>query len=1386
MPSVYGALKTNKLVVQGRGSVNGNDVTMDVAEDTFMMKMGEDTLLTVAPDGVSDINDAGSNGPSTLTIAKPTVFEGDVEVKGNLIANTAYDHTHPSFTLSASSVVGIDAKYDEVAFKTPGNHDKQSTGVVVEGLPKVAFVGISPLQGFHLPQGASKPVYDQYSETLAQVVNERNDSFALGYDFTKVDADAKYILFDLGSVDLFGYILQNAASAADPAGPLSEAALDAVVENLFQAWVATIGMFTSMMGKVVMCVTSHYTHDPTNPEYNMYGLAPLFVATEDKLDAKKQEYCTANNLAQFDMKAAILSAPDVASFYTESLAWVPAPGSEMYKDPGHLNSAGYAFLNTKYYEFLYPILSAAPKQQYVVTTADIVEEPQLPPEMLNMTVNTTYNIDAFGLGDGPRANQEMADQDGDFYIAKNGVGVFVTPSFGKIHIIMKSNTPSVASKRSLAYSVIDPTGAFSWCDAQINKSNGMCYVHSGEMNFSGTTPTPAPGDKMLKILDLEEASTGAHPKIKTLWGGDWDRTNSALYNLFVPYFTDENGNPTTAEIDPSNVDVSGNIVKGTIDDAFDFMAGKSIYIDAHSIKVDSVNNLLYFAGLSFQSGVLPKCVSDSLMKLFGTFYFTGGVWAFDIDPNTEYQGKPCSENPKFLGIVGAGVTIPQRKGTEVSGAVEGTSVTLTAWASNPISKGPFYHHDLRPFSKDGRNYLALPGTPSSTGFTIDEEMDKIMWPCYIADVTDIKSGTFPTSYIIPPVPSFLSEPIAGTPDASGNYKLWPATIVPYLHDIAINADGSALYLNFEKAYFGTPAPRDIVEKWYTRTDSTGFSLNEYMPIMIYDISNLNNTQYKGVLINERKRLERKANGLSLGNYQHNIVTTKVGSREYLLQAQVSQGCNVFDITPPAPVPPNTDLVVTMYTTAWASEIGYTLLKDDVEILRIEEGSMPNSGHSPIILKIDDMPGGTFVGDYKLVCTDSYGDGWNGTKLMLQIERGTLKDITLATGALQETVFSYDGTEFEKTSGSGTAGLVPEGGIYAPKHLGFVDVHLMADKFPSLGKATDSAGRGRAGWGVTPTSYGTVLVSNDIEMVELEWNSAVDVAIADSDCRSVEAILPRVSKPASITGLHAGSETYHPMMVSHIDRESNIALLSFTDSFTSSSVATLDSSGTIFKSLTMDGNIVLTKDVSKISESLDNDLVNIKKTYKTTDPYTNQLKVYEKAPGVNYIKTQLLATDGFLVNESSSNGTVIMNSAGNVYGMVNTDNAVISASTISTVVSGKRVPMLGVIGSKMSSAARASMGNKYSSSAGYFISGKTSDLPSDLNGAVLTHVDGVKVGGSGATIYSVLSGKSAHESVPIKYSKLDGGNLVEVTADVTLKFRPVYREEWEYFYENTYM
>ena len=118
MPVTNGKLKTNTLVLQGHGSAIGKDVSMNIVNDEFTMKMGDDILLTVGHE------DADLHGNSTetetetkLTINKHTLFTSNVEIEGNVEVEE-----NASFHKDVTVMGNIDSSYLTNAFD--GVHER--------------------------------------------------------------------------------------------------------------------------------------------------------------------------------------------------------------------------------------------------------------------------------------------------------------------------------------------------------------------------------------------------------------------------------------------------------------------------------------------------------------------------------------------------------------------------------------------------------------------------------------------------------------------------------------------------------------------------------------------------------------------------------------------------------------------------------------------------------------------------------------------------------------------------------------------------------------------------------------------------------------------------------------------------------------------------------------------------------------------------------------------------------------------------------------------------------------------------------------------------------------------------------------------------------------
>lgn len=86
MPYTNGVVKANKFAIQGRGTV-GSDVVMSVDQDTFVMKMGEEVLMTASNDIELQGDMSIVDGKKTLQVSQDTTFEKSVNVKGELSVN---------------------------------------------------------------------------------------------------------------------------------------------------------------------------------------------------------------------------------------------------------------------------------------------------------------------------------------------------------------------------------------------------------------------------------------------------------------------------------------------------------------------------------------------------------------------------------------------------------------------------------------------------------------------------------------------------------------------------------------------------------------------------------------------------------------------------------------------------------------------------------------------------------------------------------------------------------------------------------------------------------------------------------------------------------------------------------------------------------------------------------------------------------------------------------------------------------------------------------------------------------------------------------------------------------------------------------------------------
>lgn len=87
MPSVSGNLKANALTLQGHGAL-GSDLKMNVTDDNFVMSMGSNVLMTVAPEEAGVLNSGGVTD-SVISLHKSVAVQGDLSATGAVSAASA-------------------------------------------------------------------------------------------------------------------------------------------------------------------------------------------------------------------------------------------------------------------------------------------------------------------------------------------------------------------------------------------------------------------------------------------------------------------------------------------------------------------------------------------------------------------------------------------------------------------------------------------------------------------------------------------------------------------------------------------------------------------------------------------------------------------------------------------------------------------------------------------------------------------------------------------------------------------------------------------------------------------------------------------------------------------------------------------------------------------------------------------------------------------------------------------------------------------------------------------------------------------------------------------------------------------------------------------------
>ena len=103
--SVFGSLKTNKLRLQGHGPV-ATDYSIEVSEDMLHMKMGDESVLTIAPDNDDVAIQTTDSDKHHLEISKDAIFKKDVHVEGSKLC------IHGNFEMKDNSRLASYNEYD--------------------------------------------------------------------------------------------------------------------------------------------------------------------------------------------------------------------------------------------------------------------------------------------------------------------------------------------------------------------------------------------------------------------------------------------------------------------------------------------------------------------------------------------------------------------------------------------------------------------------------------------------------------------------------------------------------------------------------------------------------------------------------------------------------------------------------------------------------------------------------------------------------------------------------------------------------------------------------------------------------------------------------------------------------------------------------------------------------------------------------------------------------------------------------------------------------------------------------------------------------------------------------------------------------------------------
>jgi hypothetical protein len=956
-------------------------------------------------------------------------------------------------------------------------------------------------------------------------------------------------------------------------------------------------------------------------------------------------------------------------------------------------------------------------EQRIVTTAHSIEELQLPPASLNLDVDYSISYDAMGMATYPNDPEKWAKtNDGETYVSpQNDVTISVTNGRGMIYLYVSTAITNAAHTLTNAYSIVEPLGIWTWTDTRINHVTGYAYVSPGEVDLNtasskGSSKKALTHPERLSIIDLNLiANEGKTPEITKFAALTWDKDNTACRDILSPVWDAAPGG--IADI---YEDADGNIVNGTLQDALDFMDGKPILDAVHSFRVHSDAGLLLFTGTTWYGKVrdsdkhkldnLP--VPIALMQQRGCCGYSNSAYpnstprvkptglAFDISANCTNHGEPCALNPKFLGVMGAGLQIPARPASEIPGSPGGSIITLdqfggvdlrnintnytaTGWPDTSQPDGAqyetMYWHDGFTWTKDGRHYYAVSGTTGS------KNIMSIVHPIIIMDVTDIRTSGVPTTGRFADVPSFEKTPVY----YEGEW--YPTSF--YWHDVVV--EGNYAYLNYE-ALWGVSQPSAAQQMWIDRVNDTGRVA--IFNITGYDTNVSTKFPYVDILHSDRSVRKAAANGLTNaksmeGYYIHNINVAKVDDKLYLVQADNYVGLSVYDIS-------------------------------------------ANPTNPPMIA--------------------------------------------------------------------------------------FFDLNLYEDISPSLGLASDQGAEDPMTPNGVPEQWGTTLVPGKRMAMAwghnghyaLRWTDPTDPVEADNMLRNDDAVLPRIKAPGMLYSMCEYDRSIHELEVEIINRELDVAVLKFKDSYSVPHPMTLGGVvGSTVGILGYDGthNAIATTERAHVSkQAREEALIAVDKVYQERFNPSNLHNTNllhdrvsaglsntdsNKQSGFNYLKRQMISTSGFEVKaalKGGMSGAPVVNAAGHVVGMVQsqygdatgTSVSVMDAWVIEKALTNTTCPLLGITGmpanlqamklggyvssgmSSMSGATPTTAVPEMASGmdlmisldvmSGYYVDSVHSSLPNNLVNSIITHVDDVAVSADATTLSSVLCGSHSGATHNLTY------------------------------------